>query len=268
MGDRKPGTGFDPWLNAQNPTAHASGRVSAGGGPKGKTGTYFGQPITVLPESGRTFDQSKDLAGLLGRSGEGGTDFTKALGRDNRLEGQNYFDKSVETDLIGPESSRNEQFFTDNLNYGLMDNSQLPAPKMLGGNDPMTAALSNRYANEGATAIKSIAADNKATSAGRQSSQAAQASKHLTDVYQNEVTNYMQQKAYETKRHQLYTQWVQANRAAQDAMYGQLFGGFLGAAGAIIGGVAGGPGGAQAGGQAGMGIGGAAGTSASQGTYS
>jgi len=251
------------WQTGRQAEVHAGPRPTA----RGPGDTAYGRPIDHVKEpTGPLFNGTLDLGEF--NASACGADFTKALGRNNRLRGQNYFDESVERDLIGREANRDEKYFTDNLNYGLMNTDQMSAPKQLGGDDPMTSALSSRYDREGTTAIKGIEAENKASAPARQSSQAAIASKHLTDVYQNEVQNYMQQQAYQTKRHQLYTQWVQANRAAQDSMYGNLFGGFLGAAGAIIGGVFGGAAGAQAGGQAGMGIGGAAGTSASQNKYS
>lgn len=153
------------------------------------------------------------------------TDYTKALGPQNHLAGQRYFDPSV-NDLAMRQVERDHQ---GDLNYGL-DNLQLPGADY--GGDMMAKAIQNKYAGQTDDALSGIRKENEITAKGLRSDEDAKASQELTAVYQKQVQNANEQYAFQRAREKIYNEWNIKRQQAEANLMGQIFGGGSSAAGA------------------------------------
>lgn len=178
----------------------------------------------------------------------GPADPSATLGQNNALPGQSYYDPSVSQIEAGQQKlGANAEGL---LNYGL-DQPGAAVPATLKSNDPMVTALSQRYTTSNANNTASLKAGNAAQAPVTNSSEQGAAASEANQVYQNQVSNFNQQYAYEMQRQNLYSQWQLAQSQATAGILGSIFSGIGAVGGAIIGGAVGGPAGAVAGAGAG-----------------
>jgi hypothetical protein len=174
------------------------------------------------------------------------TDFSKTLGRDNALPGQNYFDPAIDKTLIPSQLERDSKFYSDTLNHGV-GNNDVPQPNTVHGDDPMTKALASRYEGQVNDSVRSVKTQNDVTSHAMASDNMSRVGSELGAEYQNEVQNFSEQYNFEMQRQNLYNQWKTAQSQATQGLFGAIFSGLGSVGGAVIGAAVGGPGGAVAG---------------------
>lgn len=169
-----------------------------------------------------------------------GFDPTKDLSKENHLPGQNYFDESIDKELIPAQWGRDANYFGKTLNEGIDPKAGngmgLIAPQGLGSaNDPTIAAINNQQQALTSTALRGITTRNqeqgKVDAANQQNTVAHEAAAE----YQTEVANFQQQYAYQMQRYQLKQQYEQAQNQAQASLWGSVFGGIGKIGGAVLG---------------------------------
>lgn len=183
-----------------------------------------------------------------------GFDPTQPLGPNNHLPGQNYFDQSIDARLIPGQQARGNSFYENALNYGL-DKSGVPfssgAPGQADSNDPMIKALQGQYERNVGQDLQGLMTQNRVNAPLMTAQEQGTVAGELGAEYQNQVSNYNQQLAYESERYNLMNQYNTAMNQAQSGLFGSLFSGIGTAAGVGVGLLAGGPAGAVAGGMIG-----------------
>lgn len=166
------------------------------------------------------------------------TDWNATLSRENPLPGQNYFDKTIDSDLIPQQQNRD---FEGILNHGVGD-SQLGGAGGMGfggGDDPMVKALTSRYDDQSKNAVKTITDKNAANAPAMKSGEQSTISQELSAERANDVQNFNAQYAYQLQRHNIYNEWLNANAQATSALQGAMFSGMGALGGAMIGGAVG-----------------------------
>lgn len=168
-----------------------------------------------------------------------GTDWSAPLNRENRLPGQEYFDTSVNDNLIPQQTGHN---FEAQLGYGVGkdDLGGTGGAGFAAGNDPMAQALSARYEDQASNTVRGVLAGNKERGEVMQSGAENAVSHELAAERQNDVQNFNAQYAYQVQRQNLLNQYQSAKAQAEAGLYGAVFGGIASIGGAVLGGRKGG----------------------------
>ena len=165
-----------------------------------------------------------------------GFDPTKDLGPDNALPGQNYFDKSVDTELIPGQEKRD---FAKELNEGLDPNKgEIQGVQGRAGdnaNDPMVQAINENARKETGQAVRGLVTTNQAAGAVAKANELSQIAHETNAEYQNQVQNFNQQYQYEMQRYQIYQQYQAQQAQAQASLWGSVFGGIGKIGGSVAG---------------------------------
>ncbi len=169
-----------------------------------------------------------------------GFDPSKPLSKDNRLPGQNYWDPSIENELLPAQSKRDANHYTEAFNAGISQNELgISSPGGLPGDDsdPMVAAINKKQENDSESYLRGITTRNEHRATVEATENQNTVAREAAAVYQNEVQNYQQQYAYQLERYRIHEQYKAAQSQAEATLWGSVFGGIGKVGGAALGAV-------------------------------
>ena len=200
------------------------------GGVAGFLGGGAGKVAGLLTGAGGSLLGGKAEDSVSGEAHPTVTGFDpgKTLGKDNALPGQNYFDDSIEKELIPEHFKRDEGYFSDVFNHGIDPNKggELSVPGLMGDkNDAMVQAIQNRAKEQSGQSLRGITTRNEANAEMAKGTELSKAAQESAAVYQNQVQNFNQQYQYQMQRYQIQQQYKSAQAQAQASLWGSVFGG-------------------------------------------
>jgi hypothetical protein len=158
----------------------------------------------------------------------------KDLSKENPLPGQNYHPEEM-AQLNTEQLGRGEDFYSGHLNEGVGEGMLATDHS----NDPMVQALQggyNGYQSQQKEDSEAVKTRNSLNAPMMKADADTKAAGQLGAQYQNEVSNFNEQYAYQMKRHAMLNQWKVAKARAEAGMYGAIFSGIGAAGGAFLGG--------------------------------